>query len=281
MIRHIRFSSILKGWWLTTSKKAKTPKIAKTSRTAIAAIILIALLVVMIAIYVSTPFVQPLNINGLNGEAGVVKADGTVIPFQTGQSLYSSVQVNGVYLNLNDWLYWRFWLVLKSSGNIQNPSLTAVHFKLWQTGINEAYIAGTEGVAVGMLTTSPTESWFQVALPVDTAVTVPIKYRDNWLGDGAVDNATNPAPYTEVVGGQAVRSARVEKAADFASWAAGTYTWTLYCDVISVSWTYTVPGQGVQTQTFQPTPWRIYYTFTIVVGASGSLSVTLSGAGSQ
>jgi hypothetical protein len=233
--------------------------------------------------YFASPYYAPptQNVNGLNAEAGIIKADGTVIPFKIGQTLYSTVQVNGVYLALNDWVYWRFWGVFQSSGNIQNPSLTAVRFKLTQTGVVPVFQAGTEGVSTGVPATSPTETWFQTSLPVGIAVTVPIKYRDNWLGDGAVDNATNPAPYTEVVSGQAVRSARVEKASDFATWTPGTYTWVCSLSLVDVTWTYTVPGQGVITAHITPSPSTISYTFTIVVGADGSLSVSLSGQASQ
>lgn len=253
----------------------------KQEKNQIMTVAAIAIIAILAFAIVSQNAAVPQQTNGLTGEAGYIDSAGVTHRLEVGQTL-STVQVNGIYLNLNDWIYWRFWLNLQSSGDIQSPALTSVRFKLTQTGINPTFQAGTEGVPTGEPATSPTESWFQVSLPVGTQVAVPVQYRDNWLGNGAVDNATNPAPYTTVdtATGQAVRSARVERASDFSNWAAGTYTWTCICTIIDVAWTYTVAGQGVQVAHVQPSPSQVSFTFTIVVGTNGSLSATLSGASS-
>ena len=249
----------------------------KTKDIKLLTIILFLSTAIIIALFLNISSMQ--NVNGVNGEVGILKADGSTVPFKLGQTIFSTVKVNGILLTSNDYLYWRFWLSLRATGDISNVHATEVHFKLTQelNGPN-SWQAGTEGTSTGIPVTNPSESWFIVNLPINSVVIVPLKYRDVWWGGGA-ETSSSLLPYTTVVGGVPVREARVEKASAFSNWAAGTYVWTMYCQVVSVTWRYDEAGMGTKTATVTPNPSVISYTLTVVVGEAGSLSVTLTGQG--
>jgi len=233
------------------------------------------------------PIGSPVNINGLNSEAGIVHADGSRVSFNTVGLTFATVSVNGHPLQMTDMIYWRFWLVLRASGSISNAQTTAVRFKLWQTLNGPSnYQAGTEHTpnATNLTpATSPTETWLLKSLPINTDVTMPLKYKDCWAGEGRVDNATNPWIYTmadPTNSSQAIREARLEQAIDFSTYPIGTHVWTLYCEVVSVAWSWTESGQP-KTGTITPSPAQISYVFTVIVGSGGALSITLNSIASH
>jgi len=223
--------------------------------------------VAAIRYYIPPPMTQ--SVNGLNGEAGVIKGDGTIVPF--------AVFVNSKELVAGDMIYWKFWLNIKVSS--VSGSLVSVRFKLWQkwNGATGDWTAGTEGSG-DRPATSPTETWFQVSLPANHEVVVPIKYRDNFYP--GVETAANLLPGTTLSENRqsVIRDRRVDVESWMETLADGTYTYTLYCTIVSITWQYT-EGGVVKTASIVPSPSEIYYTFTIVK-TTAEITATLSGSGS-
>lgn len=228
---------------------------------------IIALLAALI--FISVPFTPTQTGMTLQGEAGLYR-NGEFYPL----SIWT---VNAKTAQDGDVLYWRFWLTLTAQ-NVDGQ-LTSVRFTLWQKGLNEAWIMGTEGVTPGNPATSPTELWFQTALPNGVPVTMPIKYRDV-ICEGA-ETISNPLPYStwDSATSTFVRAARVEKL--FADrWPIGTTTWELHCTVVALTWQY-FDGTSTKTETVTSSPSDIYFTFSITRTEVGGLTVTLVGQGSH
>lgn len=221
--------------------------------------------------------------NGLNGEAGIVKADGTIIPLAVKGSALAIFTVNNVEdLTDEDYIYWRFWLNLKATGIA--GILTSVRFKLWQRidGSPSAWKAGTEGTSSATIPgTSPSEAWFQTNLPVEKSVTLPLKYRDALLAEGADEPPMAPYSVLSEDGTHAIRAVRTDRLGLFLGGAPDGYTVTLemFCEVVEVTWEWTEAGV-LKTGTMQPSPKQISYAFVITKTEAG-LEATLTDEASQ
>jgi hypothetical protein len=220
---------------------------------------------------------------GLNTEMGIVHQNGTTTPLYSaasGTASAGSVMVNNTYIALTDYFYCRFWLNLKPVGSISNVSLQNVHFSLTKTWAGPqtftTWNAGTDGVT-GRPVTSPTESWITVSLPVNQLTAVDLKYRDNLAANESATALRPFSAYDSAVG-NVIRTAILDAATDYTNLTPGTYTLTCTCTVNSLTYAYTVPGQGQQTQTVTPSPSATTATFTIVVGPSGGLQITVVGS---
>jgi len=219
-------------------------------------------------------------VNGLNGEAGVILPSGRKIVLNTKRHPLAVFTVNSVSdLPEDTIIYWRFWLNLKATGI--SGRLVSVRFKLWQeiNGQPSNWMAGTEGVSENIPPTSPTEEWFQVELPKDVVVKVPIKYRDAFW-------ETEPpiyAPYSELSedGTHVIREARMDQLGQMLAGAPDGYTmtWTLYCTIVEIRWEWEEAGV-TKTGVIKPEPSEISYTFVITKHEAG-LDVTLESEASH
>jgi len=249
---------------------AKTKHNSKYTGYVAAVVLIVAFLLVAVS-QLTTPVQSLAKPNSVGGEAGIIKADGTVIKLTVKTSSLAVFIVNSRDVSANDFIYWKFWLNLQTSGVSGN--LTTVHFKLWQkwNGAVSGFNQGTENS--NPPATNPVESWFQVALPQDQMVVVPLKYRDSF---DPPENATNVFPFSTLSsdGTHVIRDRRIEYTGNFIYLDYGTYTWQMICTVIGVTWEH----NGI-SETITPSPNEISFTFT-VTKASG-LTVTLSGQGSS
>lgn len=237
-------------------------------------IVAVLVAIITLVLFVNTIAVGEVT-NGLTGEAGIIKSDGTIIPLQVMPHPLAVWTVNSIACGDGDWLYWRFWLNLKATG--VDGSLTNVRYKLWQK-FNEGastWVAGTEEWGDRPQTFS-NEVWFRTSLPVDTLVTVPIKYRDDlWF-----DEPTTMSPYSELStdGTHAIRAARVEQLNPDA-WGEGTSTWEVFCTVQEITWQWKEAG-SYKTGSIQPIPYEVSFKFTITKTTAG-LTATLESSSSH
>lgn len=74
-------------------------------------------LIIALCVVVYNARISAEAVNGLNGEAGIIKKDGTIIPLQERQFPLALWQVNSVDVDEGDYVYWKFWLDVKATGN--------------------------------------------------------------------------------------------------------------------------------------------------------------------
>lgn len=207
------------------------------------------------------------------GEAGIIDGQGNRIPL-TILPAYSVYTVNQHSVGLDDLIYTQAWLLVKASAD---GRLKSVHFTVTQQSpLDTGYWAtGTDNVPDGMPKTSPTESWFDVALPKDVETKVILKYRDNlWSGKGETstnlfgDATWDPAAQT------AIRNKHLWFCRVFEELPDGTYTFKTTFTLVSISWQ---PTSGSEITVTNINPNTYSKTFTIVKSAP-TLTVYVSGA---
>lgn len=256
----------------------QTMLIKKDDRTKIYAILIVALLgVLLFWQYSEGNILQPSQtVNGLNVEAGIVTADGQTTPFQEGTTL-NIVKVNGAFPPESSYFYFRYWLLLKASGDVTNAQVKEIHYSYTQklNGVQGSWIAGTESSGDRPLTSSA-ETWLKVSLPANTNVNVPLKYRDNY----STGEPTVMAPLSVNAGSHAIREARLDRVDDFTAYAPGTYTLQYICTVHSITWQYTNAAGQVVVEEKVPYPAVLTATINIQVYADGSLAAGLTGSSS-
>jgi len=257
--------------------KNKTKNNTKTKTLAAIVALLIITVICWQASGINFSGTRDLAVNGLNVEAGIIDENGKVTPFPDDGSPLSLVKVNDAYPAPESYFYFRYWLLLKATGDISNAKVTAIHYTYTQK-MNDAassWVAGTEQSVYRPLT-SPTETWLQVSLPVNTYVNAPLKYRDNyWYGE-----PTTMAPLStkDTTAGNAIREARMDRVGDFSSYAPGTYKLQYICTVHSVDWQYTDKAGNIKTGTITPYPAALTSTINIQVFADGTLAAGLTGS---
>lgn len=264
------------------SKKAKLMQMRQKTKL-IFGMIIIVIAALAVGFYSSAWLSLP-PVNGLMMDAGIVKPDGTIIRLYPSLSVFT---VNTVPVNPTDYFYFRPVLNLQPTG--VSGTLTGVRFKYenkwtFSDGTTYNWYVGTEGVVdiTRVPPTSPTESWFQMALTVanpPTTYTVPLKFRDaSWGG------SLEPLPlsvyeptYTWTGGtttGDAIRQAALHAASEIAAKPDGTTTLTCTITVVAVTWQWHELGVA-KTGTIVPSPATLSYTFTITKSTAG-LTATLT-----
>jgi len=251
--------------------------------------ILVALAIVIVVsalFYINT--VKSVDIEegkiGLSGEAGIVKADGTIIPLRAKPHPLAVWYVNSKEVTWEDWFYARAWITLKANG--KSGQVEEIHFTVKQEVFDEN---GNKMVAdwwVGTESTcqenpnqpwyrrrTPADApWFTVELPEGQSVTIPIKFYDCYAYG---EPNEYPVPFSEDTGQDMLRSAKCQRCGDYENFADGTYYVKITFTIHSIKWSYYHAGQKI-VNTVIPQPSVYEVTFTLVKTSVG-LDATLEG----
>jgi len=217
--------------------------------------------------------------HNLSFQAGIIKPDGTIVPLNPPKGLLSWWTVNNVRVDDTDILFFQPWLNLTATG--VPGALKSVQFTYNQTwqGTLSSWQAGTSSSANPR--TDKSESWFQVNLPLNTPIVIPVKFRDNFDSGGG-ENVANLFPFTTLAsdGVHVIRDRRMFRLIEFNNLPDGTYTLVMYLTITQIQWQYT-QGGTTQIGTVVPSPNRISCTFNLQKQATAGLAISLQSTSSS